>query len=186
MAWRECRPSGLREDVGRLLHQGCCLRVLARARILRRAVPFDGVCFLTMDPATLVPTGEVVENGLPVPAFTRMTEIEQRGEDFNAFRALALSPRHAATLSEATGGALDRSERHREVRAPHGFGDELRAALVDDQTTWGALTLLRSADCEPFAPDDAALVADITPLSRRRVAARGAARARRAARPERR
>ena len=34
---------------------GCC----------SRAVPFDGSCLLTFDPATLLPTGEVVENGLP-------------------------------------------------------------------------------------------------------------------------
>jgi hypothetical protein len=113
------------------------------ARVLARAVPFEGVSVLTMDPATLVPTGEVVENGLPESAFARMAEIELRGEDYNAFRSLALSERHAATLSHATGGDLDRSERHREVRAPNGFGDELRAALVDDHTTWGALTLLR-------------------------------------------
>jgi hypothetical protein len=58
-----------------------------------------------------------------------------RGEDVNAFRSLVLSQRHAATLSQATGGDLDRSERHREIRGPNGFGDELRAVLVDDQAT---------------------------------------------------
>jgi hypothetical protein len=52
-------------------------------------------------------------------------------------RALVLSECHAATLSQATGGVLDRSERHRDIRGPHGFGDELRAALVDDHATWG-------------------------------------------------
>ena len=54
-------------------------------------MPFDGVCVLTMDPATLLPTGEVVENGLPPAATARMTEIEFRGEDFNSFDALARS-----------------------------------------------------------------------------------------------
>ena len=154
----------VREDVGRLLHEGCGVREysLRAARIVRRAVPFEGICFLTMDPATLVATGEVVETGLSVRAITRMAEIEQRGEDFNAFRLLARSRTHVATLSEATGGDLHRSERHREIRAPHGFGDELRAALVDDDTTWGALTLLRGADCDPFSAHDVALVAEIT------------------------
>ena len=42
------------------------------------------------------------------------------------------------TLSHVTGGVLDRSERHREIMGPGGFGDELRAVLVDGQTTWGA------------------------------------------------
>jgi DNA-binding CsgD family transcriptional regulator len=154
----------VREDLTRLLHQRADVRdfALGAARILARAVPFEGVCVLTMDPATLVPTGEVVENGLPVAAFTRMAEIEHRGEDYNAFRSLALSGRHAATLSQATGGDLDRSERHRDIRGPNRFGDELRAVLVDDQATWGALTLLRGSDREPFSPADAALVAAVT------------------------
>jgi DNA-binding CsgD family transcriptional regulator len=157
-------PGRVRDDLVRLVHRGADVRgfALGASRILARAVPFEGVCVLTMDPATLVPTGEVVENGLPPEAFARMAEIELRGEDFNAFRSLALSERHAATLSQATGGELDRSERHREVRGPNGFGDELRAALADDQTTWGALTLLRGADSEPFLPADAALVEDVT------------------------
>ncbi len=96
-----------------------------------------------MDPATLLPTGEFVEGGLPPSATARMAEIEIGGEDVNAFRALAREERHAATLSAATGGELDRSVRHRELRGPAGFGDELRAALVEDTAAWGGLTLMR-------------------------------------------
>jgi hypothetical protein len=146
------------------VHRGADVRdfALGAARILRRLVPFEWVCVLTMDPATLVPTGAVVENGVLTAAYPRLREIEFRGEDFNAFRSLALSDCHAATLSQAAGGVLDRSERHRDVLGPHGFGDELRAALVDDQATWGALALLRGSDSEPFFPADAALVAAVT------------------------
>jgi DNA-binding CsgD family transcriptional regulator len=157
-------PERLRDDLVRFVHRGADVRefALGAARIVARAVPFEGVCVLTMDPSTVLPTGEVVENGLPPAAVTRMAAIEQRGEDYNAFRSLALSEHHAATLSHATGGDLDRSERHRDIRGPNGLGDELRAALVDDHTTWGALTLLRGADREPFSPADAALVAELT------------------------
>ena len=98
---------------------------LRAARILRHAVSFEGVCVVTMDPATFVPTGVVAENGPPEATYPRLAEIEFRGEDFNTLRSLALCECHAATLSQATGGVLDRSERHREVRGPHGFGDEL-------------------------------------------------------------
>ena len=70
-------------DVPRFTHE--------TARILARAVPFDGICLLTMDPATLLPTGEVVENGLPAAAAARIAEIEIRGTDFNMFAALARS-----------------------------------------------------------------------------------------------
>ena len=142
------------------MHQGSGVRdfALGAARILARGVPFEGVCFLTLDPETLVPTGEIVDNGLPPAALARLAAIELGGDDFNAFRSLALSDFHTATLSQVTGGDLDRSERHREIRAPHGFGDELRAVLVDEGAAWGALTLLRGADREPFSPADAQLV----------------------------
>ena len=151
-------------DLVRLLHRGGGVRefTLAAARILARAVAFDGVCVVTMDPATSLPTGEVVVNGLPGETASRMAEIEVRGKDVNAFGALVRSGRLAATLSEATGGDLDRSVRHSELRAPNGFGDELRAALVSDGATWGGLTLLRAADRAPFAPDEAQLLARLS------------------------
>jgi DNA-binding CsgD family transcriptional regulator len=56
----------------------------------------------------------------------------------------------AASLSEATHGDLDRSARHRELRRPNGFGDELRAVLTDGTGAWGALTLLRVDDGAAF------------------------------------
>ena len=60
-------PQRLRDDIIRLSHRGLGVREfsLAAGRALRRGVPHDGFCVLTMDPATLLPTGEVVENGLP-------------------------------------------------------------------------------------------------------------------------
>jgi DNA-binding CsgD family transcriptional regulator len=154
----------VRDDLVRLVHSGADVRdfALGAARILGRAVPFDGVCVLTMDPATLLPTGAVMENGPPTGEHSRLRDNEFCGEDFIAFNTLALSERHAAALSQATGGVLDRSERHREIMGPLGFGDEVRAALVDGQTTWGALVLMRGADREPFSPAQAALVEAVT------------------------
>ena len=139
-------PARVREDLVRLVHRGLDVRdfALGAVRILARAVPFEGVFVATMDPATLMPTGTVAAENVPPPAtHPRLKEIEFRGEDFNALPSLVLSERHAATLSQATGGVLDRSERHREIMGPHGFGDELRAVLVDDHATWGALSILR-------------------------------------------
>ena len=153
-------PERVRDDLVRLMHRSPGVRdfSLGAARILHRAVPFDGVCVLTMDPATLLPTGEVVEDGLPQAASPRMAEIEIREDDFNKFDALARTERPAATLSDATGGELDRSVRHRELRQPNGFGDELRAALVGESATWGGLTLLRTSDRDHFAAADADVV----------------------------
>jgi DNA-binding CsgD family transcriptional regulator len=92
-----------------------------------------------------------------------MIEIEIGGADFNSFRALRFGD-VAAGLNDATGGDLDRSLRHREVKRPHGFGDELRAVLVGDSVAWGGLSLLRASDRAPFSPADAHLVASLAHL----------------------
>jgi DNA-binding CsgD family transcriptional regulator len=153
----------LREDLVRLVHRGADVRSFASgaARILARAVPYEWMCVVTTDPATLLPTDAVVDDGVPTAAYPRLKEIEFGGEDFIPMRALAQSDRHVATLSDATGGELDRSDRHREIMGPNGFGDELRAVLVDD-FTWGALVLVRGSDSRPFSPAEAAVMAEVT------------------------
>ena len=156
-------PERVREDLVRLAHRGTDVHdfALGATRILARAVPFEGVCVLPMDPATVMPTGAVLENGPPAAVYPQLRENEFRGRLHRVAHARPVG-RHAATLSEATGGDLDRSERHREIMGPHGFGDELRAALVDGEATWGALVLMRGSDREPFSPADAAIVEAVT------------------------
>lgn len=154
----------LRDDLAVLLHQDEDVRGYSfrAARLLARNVPFDGFCLLTVDPATSLPAGETFENGLPGAARARIAQIEISGTDFNAFGALAHSPRRAASLSAATGGDLNRSRRHRELRQPNGFGDELRLALRDGPTLWGGLTLQRASDRRPFTTDDVDLLESVS------------------------
>ena len=111
----------LREDVVRLIHEGSGVREfsLRAAKLVSRSVGFDGVAVMTMDPATSLVTGAVVQNGLPADATGRMIEIEHREGDVNTFAALARSGRLASSLHLETCGELDRSVRHRELRAPH-------------------------------------------------------------------
>ena len=151
-------------DVVRLAHRGLGVHAFTQgfAAILGRAVPFDGVCLLTLDPATLLPTGEVVENGLPAWATYRLTEIELREPDFNKFTGLARAPVSAASLSEVTEGDLDRSTRQRELRRPSGFEDELRAVLTGPTGTCAALTLLRESARPHFTPAEVGFVASLT------------------------
>jgi DNA-binding CsgD family transcriptional regulator len=158
----------VREDVLRITHRGLGVGQLARevARVLRRVVPFDGTCLLTMDPATLLPTGDFVDNGLPASAAVRLSEIELGEPDVNKFTALARAQQPAAGLAEATGGELDRSTRHRELRRPSGFDDELRVVLTGAAGTWGALTLLRENRRPHFTAADTRLMASLAaPLS---------------------
>ena len=155
--------AGVRADVVRIVHRGFDLPEVVRTvgRTLHRAVPFDGMCLLTVDPATLLPTGEIVENGLPPSARMRMTEIEIGEPDFNKFTDLARVAVPAASLSAATGGRLDRSRRHREVRRPNGFADELRAVLTGPTGSWGSMTLLREARRPHFTDTDVKFVASL-------------------------
>jgi DNA-binding CsgD family transcriptional regulator len=154
----------LRSDLVRLVHSGNGVREfsLRAARIVSRSVGFDGVAVLTMDPATSLVTRAFVQNGLPADAAPRLIEIEHREGDVNTFAALARSGQLAASLELETHGQLNRSLRHRELRAPVGLGDELRTVLVSDAGTWGGLTLGRAADSRPFSADEVALMASVS------------------------
>ena len=160
------KRSRARDDIVRIVHRGLDLPELAHAvgRSLSPAVPFDGTCLLTLDPATLLPTGEIVENGLPAAAMGRLTEIELGEPDFNKLTTLARAAVPAASLSQATGGDLDRSLRQREIRRPAGFADELRAVLTDDTGSRGALTLLREVNRPAFTPAEVRFVASLAPI----------------------
>ncbi len=153
----------VRGDIVRLVHRGLGVPELFRAvtPVLGRAVPFDGMCLVTIDPATLLPTSEVVENALPATVRSRLTEIELLEPDFNKFAALARANRSTASLSEVTAGDLDQSRRQRELRRPSGFGDELRAVLSDAAGSWGALTLLRETKRPHFTPTEVRFVASL-------------------------
>jgi DNA-binding CsgD family transcriptional regulator len=154
-----------RGELGRLSHRGLGVRdfSLAAARVLRPVVPFDGMCVVTMDPATLLVTGHVIENGLPEEATPRLAELEVLEPDFNKFAELARAASPAASLSEATGGRLERSRRHRELRGPHGLEDELRAAFASDSGTWGGIVLMREAGTAHFTAADTRMLASLSP-----------------------
>ena len=106
----------VRRDLVRLAHRGLELDDFAHAAItlLRRAIPGEGTCLLTLDPATLLPTGEVVDGGLPPEAMPRMTEIELQEPDFNKFASLARRPFPAASPCFASRAA--RTSRPRRLR----------------------------------------------------------------------
>ena len=158
--------SRMRDGLERLVTRGLGVDEFARdvSRIIRRSIPFDGVSVLTMDPATGLATKAFVENGLQGGAAVRIAEIEYLEPDVNKFDALASSGRIAASLSAATGGNLRQSRRHRELRAPHGFGDELRTVLVTEEVLWGSVTLGRTSELHSFTPAEVELMASISSI----------------------
>lgn len=152
----------VRDEIVRLVHRGLPVPDFARSvgDALGRAVPAEGTCMMTTDPATMLPTAEFVENGLPAAELLRLVEIEVREPDFNKWSQLAHAARPAGALSEATAGDLDRSLRHREIRRPGGFSDELRVVLG----TWGQLTVFREAGRPYFSPAEVEFVSSIAGL----------------------
>jgi DNA-binding NarL/FixJ family response regulator len=155
-----------RDEIVRLVHRTTGVHRLARdvARVLKRAVPFDGASLATVDPATLLPTGRVFVNGVDLDLLSRLVETELLEPDFIEFRALARQGRLAASLSEATRGDLQQSLRHRQLYRPSGFDDELRVVFSDATGTWGAACLLRETGRPHFDASEVGFLASLAPL----------------------
>ncbi|TDP97730.1 helix-turn-helix transcriptional regulator [Labedaea rhizosphaerae] len=156
----------LHDTMTRLVHRGLGVEDYWRAMsaALDAAVPSEGSCLMTMDPATMLPTAEFVENGMPADAISRLVEIELREPDYTKWVDMARLGQTAASLSGVTVGDLDLSRRHREVRRPEGYADELRVVLSSSTGTWGALTVFRELDRPYFTAAEVRLVTSLTGL----------------------
>ena len=104
-------PQRLLADLERL-----ALRAPTRAEFfdeaaarLKKAVPFDGACWHTLDPGSDLITQHRLQ-GLP-DRFAVLANNEYAVEDVNKFDQLARAGQKAATLSQATGGLPERSLR---------------------------------------------------------------------------
>jgi DNA-binding CsgD family transcriptional regulator len=157
-------PEAIRGEIVRLAHSGLDLQEFARdaARVLHRAVPFDGVAVVALDPATALPVDKWIDNSITGSDGARLADIELHEPDLNKFSDMAASGRRAAGLSVATGGRLDRSRRYRELLRPYGFGDELRTACVGGSGTWGAIVMHREIGASDFAPGEVDLLASLS------------------------
>jgi DNA-binding CsgD family transcriptional regulator len=71
---------------------------------------------------------------------------------------LAIGDRHVATLDSATRSHRSGSARYRDIMAPLGLGDELRAALVTHSGCWGYLCLHRAESPYGFTPAEVRLI----------------------------
>jgi DNA-binding CsgD family transcriptional regulator len=130
-------------------------------RLVRRIVPFDGFCSLTLDPATLLPTSHFTHNSMRPEDVPRLAENEYAHEDFNKIAALARAPRPAGVLSAATEGVLTRSARYREILSANGFGDELRLTALDESGCWACFAFYRAEGEAEFEGADADFVAGL-------------------------
>lgn len=132
------------------------------ATALRRAMPLDGWCGHTLDPATSMVTGGDAREGFLPELVPRLLEIEYVEGDVNPFHSLLRQVEPTGTIHVATGGEPEQSARYRDVVVPSGFEHELRAVFRHQGRPWGALVMLRAADSPAFSPAEGALMSSVS------------------------
>ncbi|MDL9978818.1 helix-turn-helix transcriptional regulator [Microbacterium sp. ASV49] len=132
---------------------------------MHRAVPWEGICIGTLDPASLLLT-----SGRKYGALARMdTEdalfavLEYTMQEPSSFRALAQTELTAIGMHETMPAQVDRSERMNTLIRPiFGFGDEARVLFRDDVGTWGAMAIMRDEDAPKFSAEDVEFLASLS------------------------
>ncbi|HEY0577144.1 MAG TPA: helix-turn-helix transcriptional regulator [Pseudonocardia sp.] len=164
MARGTLRAGQVERELVRQSHSGLDLAGVREVALgsLRRLMSVDAAFFATADPDTLLFTGAYAEEPLAA-AQALFLDNEFSGGDVNQFAALASATSHVADLDEATRGERRSSPRYRDIMAPIGLGDELRAALVTGGLCWGYLCLHRTDGPLGFTPAEAALLARLAP-----------------------
>jgi DNA-binding CsgD family transcriptional regulator len=131
-------------------------------RRLRKIIPIDAAFSATVDPATLLFTGSMTEE-IPESVTPAFLSNEFLQNDVTKFVHLARSARPVQSLYQATHDDPERSSRYRDILAPIGFGDELRAALRVGSVTWGVLCLHRDLTGSGFTQAELTMLERIVP-----------------------
>jgi DNA-binding CsgD family transcriptional regulator len=138
---------------------------------LRRVVPSAAACWHTVDPGTRLLTSdspaELISRGIlteesATEAGQGIVASEYFVRDVNTFASLARKRVPVGTLTQATGGKLDRSVRYQQVLEPAGIPYELRAAFVTRGRCWGAVHIARLDGQPDFTAVDVSALASIT------------------------
>jgi DNA-binding CsgD family transcriptional regulator len=126
-------------------------------RAIHALLPVDAVFLAAADPGTLLFTSIFAEEPL-LGVADQFLDNEFGQDDVNKFQSLATGTRRVATLDSATRGKRAGSVRYRDIMAPLGLGDELRAALVTPSGCWGYLCLHRAESPYGFSPAEVRLI----------------------------
>lgn len=152
-----------RNDIERVCEEGLDWVELSEAvgRVVDRVVGYDGACWHTMDPGTLLLTGNAIEN-LPPGGLPKLAACEYGAEDVNKWSYLARQPVSVGRLGQATQGQPELSNRFRELLHPAGLDRELRVSFVDSGGCWGAAGFYRGPEAPDFTQDDAAFLDSVS------------------------
>lgn len=151
-----------KREIIRLCHSGLESRTLRLELLksLQTVIPFDYVYFSTTDPATQLLTSSVMVEQPPAWMMSVFLENEFRQDDFLNFRSMLRDHVPVGVLSAATRQRLHHSPRYREMLAPLGMGDELRAIFVTDAACWATLCLHRAGS--GYTSDEADFLSELT------------------------
>jgi DNA-binding CsgD family transcriptional regulator len=120
-----------------------------------------------IDPGTLLPSWPMYLENVPNQDAGAYWEREFLRDASVLFRDVARRTVPVGRLHAETSGLLARSVRYRELMAPMGYTDNMRAVLRVSGAAWGLVELLRGEGDPPFSTDEAAFVAALAePLAR--------------------
>jgi DNA-binding CsgD family transcriptional regulator len=164
MAQKQLTAERARREIIRLSQAGLDFRALQSETLkqLRKVIPIEASFFATVDPATLLFTSAMSDDILQ-KATPQFIENEFLQVDVNKFAALVHSGQPIGGLVQMTNQQLEQSQRYREILAPLGLGDELRAALITRDVCWGVLCLHRERSSPPFDASEAAFLRRVIP-----------------------
>lgn len=152
----------MRREIESLCEEGLDWVELSEAvgRKVQKAVGYDGACWHTVDPATLLLTGNAVHN-LPEGGLPVLAACEYGAEDVNKWAFLAHQPVAAGRLGAATQGQPQLSNRYRTLLHPVGLEHELRVSFVDASGCWGSAGFYRYGTGPDFTKQDEAFIAAV-------------------------
>lgn len=142
-------------EVQRLCYAGLDEEALLReaAERTRRAVPLELYCMHAHDPSSGLTTRGVFSadpgNTLVQEVARVALERVQFEDEVTPFGWMAKRRIAALSLSEVTGGKLERALRYRELMVPLGVEHEVRGVFALDGELWGSIAAMR----EPGSPD---------------------------------
>ncbi len=139
---------------------------------VRRAVPWVAACLSTHDPGTHMLTSARKYGHLrSINTFDHEFGLIEYGtSEPTAFMELGSSGTTAAGVHLLHEGEVERSARMRTFMVPHfGFRDEARLLFREGTEVWGAMSLFRGSDEDPFDDEDIAFLSTLTDLFARGV-----------------
>ena len=132
--------------------------------VLRQAIGFDWWCWTLLDPATRLPTRGIGDHPVVNQAQRRFYRLLLDDAWDPGSKAARRAQSAVRVLSTATGGDMRRERCWREMLGPGGTGDILQSWLIADRTCWALVSIERDSSGGWFGEDDAAFVADVSPL----------------------